>query len=513
MNNLNSVNILPGVNVLTVLPHLNYKSWYALAEFVDNSIQSSITRHNELVNLSGQGKYTVEVNINFDKYNNLITINDNAAGISSTDYVRAFRPAEIPPDASGLSEFGMGMKSAACWFAPKWSVRTSALGESIERTVFFDIEKIVHDRLEELNIVNTPVSSTQHYTEIRLEEIREFPKGRTRSKIKEHLESIYRVFIRNGRLKLKIDEEILKYSDPEILIAPQFNQPNGQPLKWKKEINFDLGENKSVTGFVAIREQGNTRLAGLALFRRNRLVLGSVDETYRPYEIFGNSNSFPYQRIFGEIHLKGFQVSHTKDGVKWEEKEDEFLGKLRKLITSNDFPLLQQGREYRTRKDIRNNRSEASVAGRNISTNFNEAIFPELSEPELNSLETEKYIKPIEPEEVENYEFNYNFQGEPWIVEVQLSYDVEERNWLSMVNQPAINDPEPRKVTIRIAMQHPFMVQYSNLDSQGLEPLLNIAATIALSEVMVTEVPPYNPGSIRYYINQILKNQPRNVHD
>ena len=37
-------------------------------------------------------------------------------------------PAAIPPDRSGLSEFGMGMKSAACWFAPRWSVRTKALG-------------------------------------------------------------------------------------------------------------------------------------------------------------------------------------------------------------------------------------------------------------------------------------------------------------------------------------------------------------------------------------------------
>jgi hypothetical protein len=42
MAQLNSVNIRPGVNVLSVLPHLNYKAWYALAEFVDNAIQSSL---------------------------------------------------------------------------------------------------------------------------------------------------------------------------------------------------------------------------------------------------------------------------------------------------------------------------------------------------------------------------------------------------------------------------------------------------------------------------------------
>ena len=32
------------------------------------------------------------------------------------------------------------MKSAACWFAPRWTVRTSALGEPVVRTVHFDID-------------------------------------------------------------------------------------------------------------------------------------------------------------------------------------------------------------------------------------------------------------------------------------------------------------------------------------------------------------------------------------
>ena len=125
MSRLNTVNIRPGVNVLSVLPHLNYKAWYALAEFVDNSIQSSISRRKDLEAISG-GSYVLRVDITFDADDGRIVVLDNAAGIASSDYQRAFRPAEIPPDATGLSEFGMGMKSAACWFAPKWSVRSSA---------------------------------------------------------------------------------------------------------------------------------------------------------------------------------------------------------------------------------------------------------------------------------------------------------------------------------------------------------------------------------------------------
>ncbi|MFD1765307.1 ATP-binding protein, partial [Sphingorhabdus buctiana] len=197
MARIDSVNIRPGVNVLSVLPHLNYKAWFALAEFVDNAIQSSVARKKQLIAADGQG-YSLRVDIDFDLADSRITIRDNAAGIASSDYQRAFRPAEIPPDASGLSEFGMGMKSAACWFAPTWSVRSTALGERVERTVFFDIDKIVTDSIEELDVVSIEAAENSHYTEVRLEKIRKFPHGKTIGKIKEHLASIYRAYIRDG---------------------------------------------------------------------------------------------------------------------------------------------------------------------------------------------------------------------------------------------------------------------------------------------------------------------------
>jgi len=37
----------------------------------------------------------------------------------------------------------------------------------------------------------------------------------------------------------------------------------------------------------------------------------------RPEFIFGTGNSYRRQRLIGEIHLEGFEVSHTKDGFQW----------------------------------------------------------------------------------------------------------------------------------------------------------------------------------------------------
>jgi hypothetical protein len=519
MHQLSTVNIRPGVNVLSVLPHLNYKSWYALAEFVDNSIQSSISRRKELESAGG-GAFILRVDVSFDPALSRIVVLDNAAGIAAADYQRAFRPAEIPPDASGLSEFGMGMKSAACWFAPRWSVRSSALGERVERTVFFDIERIVTDRIEELNIVSSVVSDMDHYTEVRLEDIRRFPKGRTIGKIKEHLASIYRIFLRSGRLQLFVDGERLTYEEPKVLVAASYKQPDGPPITWRRDIEIDLGQGKSASGFVAIRETASTRLAGLAVFRRNRLVLGSVDETYRPEDIFGQSNSYAFQRVFGEIHLKGFSVSHTKDGIKWEESEDEFLRRLRQILTDDDMPILQQVREYRTKKDARNARQVAAEAGRSVAARFDHkafvpgvapppvAIDPDSSEPLPGSDQPDvgTQLEPLADNEREKFQFQFVFRGVPWIVKVELSYADRNGDWLSIQSRPSITDPEPREVLIRVAMLHPFMAQFPNLDPEGFSAVLNIAATMALSEVIATELAAHHPGSVRRFSNEILKN-------
>lgn len=192
------INIRPEVSILSVLRHLNYKPWFALAEFVDNSIQSFLTNRQALQAIDGdRTQLRVDIVLEPDARGRII-IRDNAAGISETDYARAFKPAEVPPDRSGLSEFGMGLKSAACWLALHWSVRTSALGEALERTVSFDVADIVQNRIEELDIGTRPAGRAAHYTELILDGLHNTPQGRTIGKIKEHLASIYRVFLRDN---------------------------------------------------------------------------------------------------------------------------------------------------------------------------------------------------------------------------------------------------------------------------------------------------------------------------
>ncbi len=254
---LTSVNIRPDVGVLSVLRHLNYRPWYAVAEFVDNSLESFLAHREEIEAVDGEGtKLRVEITI--DQANGgTIAVRDNAAGIYEHEYQRAFRPAEPPPSVQGLSEFGMGMKSAACWFGRRFTVRSSALGEPAERTVSFDIDEIVRLKSEMLPVQVVSARREHHYTEVVLYDLHKPPQGKTIAKIKDHLASIYRVFIREGILELRFRspgiDEILQYEEPEVLVAPPdeaLTRRFGltpQPREWRKNIEFDFGDDLVVS--------------------------------------------------------------------------------------------------------------------------------------------------------------------------------------------------------------------------------------------------------------------------
>lgn len=348
---IQSVNIRPEVSILSILKSVNYKAWYAVAEFVDNAIQSALTTYGDLTRVEGEDyRLRVSVEIDATPGEERIIIRDNAGGISLADFPRAFRPASLPVDRDGLSEFGMGMKSAACWFADHWTVRTTALDEPVERTVTFDVQRIVDQQIENVPIRERPAPPRAHYTEITLTRLNQLPQKKTVTKIKSHLSSMYRVFLREGFIELTYNNEPVTFTDPDILVAPFYKTPDEKPIEWKKPIEIQIAAGMRIYGFAALRKVADTTgKAGFALLRHNRVVMGSDDEGYRPREIFGQPGSFASQRVFGELHLEGFAVSHTKDGIQWNYREDEILRRLKEALNDPPIQLLSQAREYRAR--------------------------------------------------------------------------------------------------------------------------------------------------------------------
>ena len=503
-NKKNTVNIRPGVSVLSILRHLNYKAWFALAEFVDNAIQSFLQHRKELEYLHGE-EFRIQVRIDIESGNpGRISIKDNAGGIAQTDFPRAFRPAAVPTDRTGLSEFGMGMKSAACWFSPRWYVRTKALGEDVERKVQFDVEKIVHDQLEELEISQTPAASKDHFTEVVLEDLHHVPAGRTITKIKEHLTDIYRVFIRNDSLELYFNGEPLTYTEPGVLTAPYIHEEKGAPRKWIKDINFDFGEGLSVKGFAALRDPGDYARCGFALFRRDRLIQGSGDEGYRPRLIHGQPGSFRYLRLFGELHLEGFEVSHTKDGFRWDENEQPFLEELRDYLNDDSLPLLRQADEYR----VQASRGQLKKAATKAVDRTAEAMkqhLPEVLPRVADKQPIDTRTEALSPQTIlAQRELIVDFRGHKWCIKIELTDEPAESEWLTISDQSASGGIS-KVIEIRVALAHPFMVRFAQTNPDDVEALLRVAAALALAEKLARLSGQKFTATIRRNLNEILR--------
>jgi hypothetical protein len=482
---------------------LNYRQWYALAEFVDNSLQSALANIDALRRVDGPDYHLrVEINVSEDG----IEVRDNAAGIKSSEYARAFLPAAPPADTSGLSEFGLGMKAAASWFSRQWSVRTSALGEPVERSITFDIPRIVASNCEYLEPVERVALSDEHFTTLVLRDLQVIPRGRTLGKIKDHLRSIYRIFLRDGLLELRFNDEPLSYEAPTFLHAPYYAMPTEPAVTWRKSIDLDLGDGHRVKGWAAILARASVTNAGFSIFRRRRLIQGSHGDGYRPEVIFGKPNKFVYQRLVGELEVEGFAVSHTKDGIQWEDWEEDILTWVKDRLDEEPLPLLDQATNYRARPIP--NRDVVQQATRDTSQAIAQHLPPIIDEqirskPDDRPLPDELDELNERPTGSAQVELKLDHAHRRWTVTIELESEPSREAWYELAETVA--DGDVTRVHIRVNLGHPFMARFTSPDGDEIIPFTRLAAGLAIAEITAREVGVRQAGTLRMNLNQILR--------
>lgn len=499
LTGMHTVDIRPEVNILGMLKNLNYKPWYALAEFVDNSV-GSFERNREGNGLD-TGQDHVKVRIHPKPADNVIEIVDDAAGIALSDFARAFRAAEVPPDRSGLSEFGMGMKSAATWFGDRWKVTTTVRGEPILRTVEFDIDRITSQKVEQLDVVESAADVEDHYTVVTLIDIHHFPVRRTVGKIKDHLRSIYRAYLRSGELRLYYDDEELKVKEVDPLVAAPVWEPSAGQRTWKRHVEFDFGNGQSASGFVGVRSKGSNAEAGFALMRRGRLILGSHDEPYKPIEIVGQSNDFRAQRLYGEIELHGFEVSHTKDGIKWGPTTEEmFIERLAEALSHPEHDFSRQARLYRSGVSGRSEQRVIESSTQRVADQVPAAIaaasdFIAHESPSLQTgAELPRWAGPVTsatvPFEVVEAESSTSTKeaviaDRRWFVTVTSSWSQNDGPWLHFKRdeQDAVGGQRDH-LGVVLNLSHPFARQFRGTSEDSTAALITFACAVAVASTL-----------------------------
>lgn len=519
---MRKLNIRPDTGVYGTYKRISYEPWTALAEFVDNSTQSFYDHKEELF----ATKYYkgLEVCIDYTEDPSVgdeIVITDNAYGMDYRDFQRAIILDRPPLKTSGRNEFGMGLKAAACWFGNLWSVETTRLGSTVKYKAEIDIESLIKYKNEEIDVEEESVNQKEHYTKITIQRLNKKIKGkRIENKIHELLSSIYRADFRTGEIKVYYNGDLLEFEEVEPFVDQYGKQ-------WKKDINFTIpykGTELHVKGFVAIRIPGSTRNAGFTLMRRGRVIVGGPDKNYRPYEVFGPTNLYTYQRMYGELEMDDWPVTQAKDGFDWsnEDLESKFITEL--VERTKDYHLFAE--ELRTREKI----NSKEVSEQLIKSFNNNEHISEL-EVSLGEVESAKDENLIIPEDLEQKRDMLEHENESAGVGVEIeenrpiycSMKYREKTYYFTI---ILDDTNPKGHWLRLEQikdkEHGYIMTLNIMHSffypfiqkkDFLVVLARFAVALVIAELNSYEVAQdglVSPSSIRTSMGQILEDFRKN---
>ncbi|MDW3208915.1 MAG: ATP-binding protein [Reichenbachiella sp.] len=356
-------NLNVGTNIISTYKRLSYKPWYAFAEFIDNSTQSYLNNKSALDSAFSESK-CLEVIIDYSRKNSHLSIEDNAMGMDLDRLTHALHIGDTKY-SQGRSKYGLGLKTAACWFGDRWSIRTSMLGIDKEFSCTVDVNEIIENGDDSISILETSANANDHYTIIEIHDLHRVIHGNTIRKIKNYLERIYYLDINNN-------EVIIKFQGSEL---EQFDAEEGLYItktgeKYKKSFSFSIGEAntqpKQIEGWVSAILPGSREKAGFTIQMNDRVVV-CPPAAYKPETIFGHqlggSNTLVNQRVIGILNLTGFDVSHQKDAIIWEgDDENELADKL--------LDYAQEAIE------IAENESSPTKTGLNLEASIVQAVGP-----------------------------------------------------------------------------------------------------------------------------------------
>lgn len=483
------VDITIGANMYGRISDLPNTPSHVLAEFVDNALQSSRDKKEQLLALDASYRLRIDIDFEWNENTsqaNVITITDNAGGIDADNYTKAFKLANTPENNEGLNEFGMGLKTAALWLGNEWSVKTSALGETLSRSITFDLNKVLADSLTKLVVKSEAAKESEHYTVIRITSpTPKSPTKRALDKIRAELGSIYRKSLRQNEVDIYVDGIKLIFEESEILIAPSVKNPNGPTIYWRKDIDFKFGKYRA-TGFVGILKDINSTKNGFVLLRRGRVVYGAeTDGRYFPKSLSGSTGTFRYKRIFGELELEGFAVTFNKNDLQDKENLEALMEMLRGEIHTKEFDLYNQAEDYRL--DERQKKVNKLVKSHNNDKKKNEKVeVVTILQPKTTTInKSESTSLPImvnksvidTPLVMGYFDDTYNINGKDYKLRVEMVDKGRELVWLDTMQQ------DDNVVVCKINMNHIFFQHFQNSE----KAIVAILKTMALAKFMAKE--------------------------
>ena len=519
------INIRPTSGVYATYKRLSYEPWTAIAEFVDNSTQSFYEHKDELMAIKYSKGLTITIDYIEDAAGDRIEITDNAYGMEWSEFQRAVVLDKIPPNTKGRNEFGMGLKTAACWFGSFWSVESTQLNSKNKYYTELNVEELGKYKFEEIDVIEETVGTKEHYTKIIIKNLnKKINASRTVGKIKELLGSIYRQDLRRGFVKIYYNGTSLQFKE-----APIYEEAltDGSTKQWKNDVKFNIShEDKilTVTGFIAIRIPASLKDAGFTLLRRGRVIVGGSEKNYRPVDIFGDSNSYPYQRLFGELNLDNWPVTQAKDNFDWHNSglEEKFIEELKNI--SQEY--CRKADNIRIREKINTNELINTALGdlskSGVVDDVKIEIVDAVEDKPVNTVQADEKTLPSEQSNLSNEnevvdtkgegvildggskaKFYFKHKGRDYIFNIYFDLSNPSAHWL------LVEENSASEYTLSINMKHSFFKPL--IEKKDFMPIMmKMSVALVIAEIDSRVLSPeqngkINASDIRIKMNEILE--------
>jgi hypothetical protein len=513
-----NVDIMPSVTTYELYQIASYTHWFAIGEFIDNSITSAFLNWEELLKLYG-GKYQLNIEIDFDNDAKTLTIIDNAAGIARDEIQRALRAGEPPADRSLLSVHGVGMKMSSFWMGRNLNIKTWPLNVSLGYEVSVDLDEIKRTKSAITPVYEIP-KKQRPGTVITLSKINDekLPKGTGVAKLKLLLTSMYRLYLTNTdqRVNIKFNGKSLVFKNPEILNVPFWPDREGPlnevSVRWEREFTYTSSKGQMVFGKVGLLETMSRDLSGFMLHYKGKGMggIGAVDsseeisqqdvrdarEYYRPSRIFGQEGSYRYQRFTGVFDISDLGKTSSTDSIKWgPDDEHDFIDALVEFLKDPKFNMWAMAENYQPRKALKLKEANEKP---NVS-NFSVEEVVTLSDYFNTHIHGEEILHPESEEEeivVQEGPRSLNKAPQEDFVSTRNVFSVPDaRGHMHHFEPQFIDNPEfdlfylnsssEDKHEIRINIGHPFLrrLQWGNPDVR--EAIIQMIYLMSVPEVFL----------------------------
>lgn len=339
-NGIDLLDVTPNVKFLTTLRNSGYSNYTAIADIIDNSIDTDVNSKN--------------VNIRIKKSKDVyefIKICDDGCGMDFEILKEAFKlGAESDKTREDLGSYGTGLKASALSIGRCFDVFTKSKDDEFY-TATFDLDDIIKTGSFKIPIrIGTPEeydtfkNDTGNVTGTvivlkKLDRISNNNISIYRDTLIKKLGEIYKYYIEDFKIKFFVDGTLVKAIDPmwrnevysKCLTHNEKFEYKGNEFQFSV---YHLEKMNEMTSKLVSRNNSNS---GLYIYRNNRLVGSGLD-----LGIVTNKGKH------GDGYLNGLRIELFMDG-----KCDELLGStFNKMVHEKDKDGIEQGFRDSAREKI-----------------------------------------------------------------------------------------------------------------------------------------------------------------